>query len=156
MTPCHHPQVPRPPFTRPSLYRRTHTPLKCPPLRSTIYPVAVPRPRIEGDETFDGREPRGGGFITPRSVVYDFFFFVIAVVVRRLQIPICGTPFPFAQGGPGRLLEGDGKGCARNVIGCNKVKHIYIISGRESSSFKHHITSHQIDRGRKKIYWEDA
>lgn len=60
--------------------------------------------RIEGQITLDVLERLGRRFITPNLAVDGF-------VVRAFDAPICGSAFPFAQGGfVGDLGQGVGDG----------------------------------------------
>ena len=73
--------------------------------------VAIPGLGIQAHVSFDGFKPLGRGFITPCSVFDDLF-----VVFGGLEIPVCSAAFPFAEGGVGGGMEGEGEGSARKVV----------------------------------------
>ena len=92
---------------------RNPAPIKVPGLwlDFLIVHIAIPRPRIQGNETFDGFKPLGGRFITPCPVLYELF-----VAVRGLEVPVRSAPFPFTERCTGRRVEGDGEGRSGYVV----------------------------------------
>lgn len=106
--------------------RITPLPIKVPRLRLHLLPidVATPRARIHRNIPLDRLKRLGGRFITPRPVPNDLF----VVVAGGLQVPIRRAAFPFAEGGVGGRVEGEGECCAGEIVGCGDQKnnHFFI------------------------------